>query len=165
MEEPGPHAVRGPREKEGDRERKKRGGKKLSNIINLHSLHLQWPMQGPCAAHGCTMGMRTREITCLLQRQRRSRLKCFRWRFKIKLAWADFYLKKEKRKVRQSCHQIKMMIKKANNGDDYWYLPFKQLIMQLLQHLCRRCSLPTINMQSFTPVQQAARRLRENTPL
>lgn len=57
------------------------------------------------------------------------------------------------------------MIKKANNGDDYWYLPFKQLIMQLLQYLCRRCSLPTINMQSFTPVQQAARRLRENTPL
>ena len=35
--EPGPHAVRGPREKEGDRERKERGGKRLSDIINLHS--------------------------------------------------------------------------------------------------------------------------------
>lgn len=31
------HAVRGPREREGDRERKERGGKRLSNIINLHS--------------------------------------------------------------------------------------------------------------------------------
>lgn len=48
--EPRPHAVRGPREREGDRERKERGGKRLSNIINLHSLRLQWPMQGPGCA-------------------------------------------------------------------------------------------------------------------
>lgn len=59
--EPGPHAVRGPRESEGDRERKERGGKRLSNIINLHSLRLQWPVPGPRAAHCCTMGMWKRE--------------------------------------------------------------------------------------------------------
>lgn len=33
--EPGPHAVWGPRDKEP--ERKERGGKRLSSIINLHS--------------------------------------------------------------------------------------------------------------------------------
>lgn len=35
---PGPHAVRGPGEQRGDGERKERGGRRLSNVINLHSL-------------------------------------------------------------------------------------------------------------------------------
>lgn len=37
--EPGPHAGRGPEERRGDGERKEREeGRRLSNVINLHSL-------------------------------------------------------------------------------------------------------------------------------
>lgn len=56
-------------------ETEKGGG--LSNIINLHSLHLQWPMRGPWAAHCRTMGMWQREDTYSLVRLRRGWLECW----------------------------------------------------------------------------------------
>lgn len=66
--EPGPHAVRGPGESEGYRERKEWGGRRLSDIINLHSLSLQWPVQGPRAAQPCTARTWTGEDTYCTRR-------------------------------------------------------------------------------------------------